>query len=128
MVMMVVRGLADSAAAERAEQERQRQDRGRATARAVYVDSLVERVEEVWQGVDGLIATMRTTDYDTVVQLLRVPREPAARGERLDNFAARFEQPRAPHAKATLLERLASARRVHAQIAVSTTRRRARDM
>jgi hypothetical protein len=117
------------AAAERAEQERQRQDREQATARAIYLDSLVERVEEEWQRVDELITTKRPTDYDTAVQVLRDLRELAARGGRLDNFAARFEQLRARHAKkVSLLERLKSARLLQEQIAAPNTGRRAREL
>jgi hypothetical protein len=119
----------ERAAAARAEQERQRQDRERATARAMYLDSLVERVEEEWQRVDELVVTRRPTDYDTAVQVLRDLRELADRGGPLDNFAARFEQLRARHAKKVgLLERLTSARLLHEQIAVSRTGPRAREM
>jgi hypothetical protein len=106
-------------------QERQRQDRERATARAAYLDSLVGRDEEEWQRVDALIATKRPNDYHRAVQVLRDLRDLAAQRGRPDSFEARFEQLRARHArKVSLLERFE--RELSERTAASNTAPRAR--
>ena len=93
-------------AAENAAQEKARQEREAAIARARHLDALASREPVVWKQVESLIGTRQPKRYDQAVMLLVDLRDIAARKGGTD-FRRRVEELRTVHAsKPTPIARL----------------------
>jgi hypothetical protein len=76
--------------AERAAAERARREHEAAVARAMYVDRLAGREEDLWRQVGALVETKRPKDYDQAGQLLTDLRDLSVRRQEVGAFAARL--------------------------------------
>ncbi|WP_420127194.1 hypothetical protein [Longimicrobium sp.] len=96
--------------AEQKARERKRREREAAAARALHLDGLSGRDEELWDQVDCLVPTKQPQSYDQAVSLLKDLRDLAIRDRREPAFAARLQGLRNAHAKkSSFLDRLRKA-------------------
>ena len=93
--------------AEQHDRDRARRERSAAAARQRHLDTIAVDQSAAWQRIDELIATKKTREYDTAVQLLVDLRDVAERDGDTAAFQKRLTELRAVHArKPSLLERL----------------------
>jgi hypothetical protein len=96
-------------AAEKAAQEKDRQERAAARPRTKHLDQLAGKEPALWKKAESLIATKQPKSYDQAVELLVDLRDLASRKDAAD-FQRRVEALRIAHArKPTLIERLEKA-------------------
>lgn len=94
----------------RESQERAHEQRQRAAARAIYLDSLAEHPEVVWRQVEALVEAKGQTEYAQAVGLLTDLRDVAARDQNAEDFEARLNVLGARNARKTsFLDRLRQA-------------------
>lgn len=87
------------AEAEQAARERERRQRDEAAARAVHLDGLVGREEDLWRQVEGLVEVKRAAEYDEALRLLKDLRDLSVRGQSLQSFTERLNDLRLRHSK-----------------------------
>jgi len=85
--------------AAREAKEEARRAREQAAARAVYLDDLAGREEDLWRRVEALVETKEQKNYDQAVQLLVDLRDLANRKKTTEEFKVRLSELTAPHAK-----------------------------
>jgi hypothetical protein len=97
-------------AARKAAEEKARRAREAEIARAKHLDKLAGKEPELWNQIDGLIATKQPKRYDKAVELLVDLRDLAARQAKTMEFSARLDVLRTSHAqKPSLIKRLGKA-------------------
>jgi hypothetical protein len=97
-------------AAKKAAEEKARRAREEEIARAKHLDKLAGKEPELWNQVDGLIATKQPKRYDRAVEVLVDLRDLAVRQCKMKEFSAKLDVLRASHAqKPSLIERLGKA-------------------
>ena len=101
---LIAAARAKIAARERAEAEKRAKAEAKrlaaeAAERAVYLDGLARRGDEVWSEIDGMVDSKKPTEYDRAVRLVGDVRDVADRDGDIHRFVRRIEELRARHAK-----------------------------
>ncbi len=97
-------------AAKRAAEEKARRAQEAEIARGKHLDKLAGKEPELWNQVDGLIATKQPKRYDRAVELIVDLRDLAVRQGKTKEFRAKLDVLRGSHAqKPSLIKRLGKA-------------------